>query len=108
MTAAGMDVDNLDLTSDPAGAVTAIDAALSEAVDYTEHLSIKADMLESADVTLQLQSKALLATNSAIESADAALMVIGMLGNNSMVQTQVFVAAQANSTAETVLKLLAD
>ncbi len=63
MTAEGLDIDNLDLTSDPAGAVTAIDAALSEAADYTEYLSIKTDLLESANVTLELQSKILLPTN---------------------------------------------
>ncbi len=106
LTDSGLEIDNLDLTTDAAGAVIAIDAAIAEVDSYSTTLTIKADALESSAAILEAESDSLLAVQSGIERTDAALMIVGLLAASSTSSFVTFLAAQANITSQTALGLL--
>ena len=106
LTDSGLEIDNLDLTTDAAGAVVAIDAAIAEVDSYSTTLTIKADALESSAAILEAESDSLLAVQSGIERTDAALMIVGLLAASSTSSFVTFLAAQANITSQTALGLL--
>ena len=103
-------INNIDIVNDAASALAGLEAAVAEIDDYADHLESKAGDLESAAAVLDVQSQSLLAVSSAIESADAAMMLVNALNNNYTVQADLFLVAQANLNlmTDTVLRLLAD
>lgn len=107
MTSQGLDIDNIDLRVDAQAALAAIQDAHDEVIDYDAYLDNKIDDLESVAVSLDMQNQSLLAVQSAIESTDAAMLIINILNNDFMDATQLFLIAQANSTTQTILELLA-
>jgi flagellin len=107
MTGQGLDIDNIDLTVDAQAAIDAIRDARDEVIDYDAYLDEKIDDLESVAVALDMQNQSLLAVQSAIESTDAAFLILNILNNDFMDATQLFLIAQANSTTQTILELLA-
>jgi flagellin len=111
LTISGLGItDNIDIVNDAASALAGLETAVAEIDDYADHLESKAGDLESAAAVLDVQRQSLLAISSAIESADAAMMVVNALNNNYMVQADLFLVAQANLKlmTDTVLRLLAD
>lgn len=107
-TTSGLGIGSVDLTADAAAAVTAIGEAISEVEDYAVHLDTKQISLETSAAALELQSKSLLAVESAVESTNSALMVAGMINAEATTMTNYLMLAQANTMADTVLQLLAD
>ncbi|MCK4959282.1 MAG: hypothetical protein KAT00_07770 [Planctomycetes bacterium] len=106
LTDSGLAIDNLDLTTDAAGAVIAIDAAIAEVDSYSTSLTIKADALESSAAILEAESDSLLAVQSGIERIDAALMIVSLLAASTTSSFVTFLATQANITSQTALGLL--
>ena len=111
LTISGLDIiDNIDIVNDADAALAGLETAVAEIDDYADHLETKAGDLESAAAVLDVQSQSLLAVSSAVERADAAMMVVNMLNNNYTAQADLFLIAQANLNlmTDTVLRLLAD
>jgi len=106
MTSQGLDIDNIDVTVDAQAAIDAIRDARDEIIDYDAYLDEKINDLESVAVALDMQNQSLLAVQSAIESTDAAMLILNILNNDFMDATQLFLIAQANSTTQTILELL--
>ena len=107
-TTSGLGLSSIDVSTDPAAAVAALQAAITEVDDYAAHLDSKYDTLQAAAASLEVQGDALTAMESAIESMDAAMMVVGMINAEATTITNLLIIAQANSMADTVLNLLAD
>ena len=103
-------IDNIDIVNDADAALAGLETAVAEIDDYADHLESKAGDLESAAAVLDVQRQSLLAISSAIESANAAMMLVNALNNNYMVQADLFLVAQASLKlmTDTVLRLLAD
>ncbi len=108
MTAEGLGVKGLDVVNDAAGAIQAAQGALEEIDTYRIYLDTKADTLDAAATALDIQRTSLEATQSAIESTEPAMAVVSMLAGLAPTQAGIFLAAQANTTSDTVLALLSD
>jgi flagellin len=108
MTSQGLDIDNIDLTIDAEAALAAIQDAQDEVIDYDAYLDSKIDDLEAVALSLETQNEVLLAIQSAIESTDAAYYILNALNDDAMNTANLFLIAQANVTAQTVLDLLLD
>jgi flagellin len=107
-TSSGLGLGGVDLTADPGSAVAKIQAAITEAGDYSTYLDGRHDSLQAAASSLEVQRSSLLAVESAIESTDAALMIVGLIDARAHATTDILVIAQANAAAQMVLNLLAD
>ena len=107
-TTSGLGLSSIDVSTDPAAAVAALQAAITEVDDYAAHLDSKYDTLQAAAASLEVQGDALTAMESAIGSMDAAMIVVGMINAEATTITNLLIIAQANSIADTVLNLLAD
>ena len=55
-----------------------------------------------------MQTQCLLAAQTALETTDAASFVLSILNNDLINASQLFILAQANTTAQTTLDLLTD
>ncbi len=106
LTAEGLGIANLDLTSDAAGAQAAAQGALESIDDYADHLSYKADTVEAVDLSLGIQSTSYNVAKSTIDSMDAAWAMVGMLQNSFMADAHMAYIAQANVMSMTALSLL--
>ncbi len=107
-TPSGLGLGSIDLSTDPVAAVAALQTAITEVDGYAAHLDSKYDTLQAAAASLEIQSNALTAMESAIESMDSAMMLVGMINAEATTITNLLLIAQANSVADTVLNLLAD
>jgi flagellin len=107
MAAADLTVDGLDLTSDAAGAIDAIDAAIETVSTTRADLgSIQKNTLETTINSLSIAQENIRASESAIRDADMAAEMVTFSRNNIMLQAGTAMLAQANAMPQTVLQLL--
>jgi flagellin len=102
-------IDNVDIVNDAQAAMAGLENALVEIDDYGDHLESKAGDLESAVAVLDAQRQSLLAVRSAVESADAAMIVVSILNDSAIAGADLLLVAQANANlmSDTVLHLIA-
>jgi flagellin len=100
-------VNALDLSTDPSGAITAIDAAI------TTVSSTRADLgatqkytLETTVNSLSVAQENISASESTIRNADIASEMVGFTRNQIMLQAGTAMLAQANAAPQSVLQLL--
>ena len=109
MTATGLGItENVGLTSDTAIILADLHSASTQIAIYSAHLTEKTDALTSAAKPIDAQKQSLLATQSVISSMDAAIKMIAAIDSASAAETGQLLLAQANTTANITLKLLAD
>ncbi len=109
MTSAGLGLDSIDLVADPDAASTAAAGALSDIDDHDDYLAIKAGTVESTALALDVQSSALEAAESMLESVDSAMSMLSLiLAGMSNDTGSSFVVAQANALADTAINLLSE
>lgn len=106
LTAEGLGIADLDLTTDAAAAQAAAQGAIEKIDDTSEHLTYKADTVEAVDLSLSIQSTSYNMAKSTIDSMDAAWMMVGMLQNSFMANAHIAYIAQANVMSMTALSLL--
>lgn len=108
LTAEGLGLDGLDLTTDAAGAVAAAEAAIETVGDYSDHLQSKAETLDAVHTTLGVQATSYTVAETTLDSWDAAMSMVAMLNNAFMADVHTAYIAQANVLAATALNLLSD
>jgi flagellin len=105
--AATLAVDSLDLTSDAAGAITALDAAIATVSTTRATLgSIQKNTFESTVNSLSVSQENIQASESTIRDADVAAEMVMFTRNNIMLQAGTAMLAQANQAPQAVLQLL--
>lgn len=108
LTSAGLGLKDVNITSDPHAALANIEAAAKEYNAYRTYLDGRCVALQTTASALQVQRSTLFAVQSAIESTDAALRVVGLVDAHARAAADTLIIAQANASAQTVLNLLAD
>ena len=108
MTSAGLGLDSIDVTADAEGAVAATIAALGEIDDQDDYLAIKAGVVESTSLAVDVQNTVLMAAESMLESVDSAMSMLSLIISGMSEDTDSFVVAQANALADTAINLLID
>jgi len=105
--AATLAVDSLDLTSDAAGALTAIDAAIASVSKTRATLgSIQKNTFETTVNSLSVTQENIQASEATIRDADVAGEMVTFSRNNIMLQAGTAMLAQANQEPQAVLQLL--
>ena len=100
-------VDALDLTGDAAGAIDAIDAAISTISDTRSELgSFQRNTLETTVNSLTIAQENTRASESTIRDADIASEMVDFTRNNIMLQAGTSMLAQANQAPQQVLQLI--
>jgi flagellin len=104
---ATLSVDSLNLTSDSASAIDAIDAAITTVSNLRSTLgSLQKNTLESTINSLSIAQENITASESTIRDADIAAEMVTFTRNNIMLQAGTAMLAQANSSPQAVLQLL--
>lgn len=97
---------NISTVEGAQGAIEAIDQALTTISETRGDLGVTQNRFESAISNLSVTSENLVASRSRIEDADFAAEVSDLARSRILEQSGVAMQAQANSSAETVLRLL--
>ena len=108
MTSAGLGLDSIDVTADAEGAVAAAIAALGDIDDHDDHLVVKAGVVESTSLAIDVQSTVLMAAESMLESVDSAMSMMSLILAGMSEDSDSFVVAQANALADTAISLLSE
>jgi flagellin len=104
---AGLAVDSLDLDTDAAGAIDAIDAAITEVSTVRSNLgSFQRNTLESAISSLSIAQENIRASESTIRDVDVAAEMVQFTRNNILMQAGTAMLAQANQAPQSLLQLL--
>ena len=106
MTAAGLGVTGLNVSTDAAGALTAIDTALDTVSTQRANMGAYINRLEFTIDNLTTNATNLSAANSRIQDANMAEASSEMTKQNVLVQAGVAMLAQANQSPQNVLSLL--
>jgi len=105
--AATLGVDSLDLTSDAAGAIDAIDTAINTVSSTRSTLgSFQRNTLETTINSLSIARENILSAESTIRDADIAAETVTFTRNNILLQAGTAMLAQANQAPSAVLGLL--
>ncbi|HEG44672.1 MAG TPA: hypothetical protein ENH94_11560 [Phycisphaerales bacterium] len=108
MTSAGLGLDSIDVTADAEGAIAAAIAALGEIDDHDDYLVVKAGVVESTSLALDVQSTVLMAAESMLESVDSAMSMMSLILASMSDDADSFVVAQANALTDTAINLLSE
>lgn len=104
---ATLGVDALDLSTDAAGAIDALDAAITTVSTTRADLgSTQKYTLETTINSLTIAEENIRASESTIRDADMAREMVEFTRNNIMVQAGTAMLAQANQAPQAVLQLL--
>jgi flagellin len=105
--AATLGVDSLDLTSDAAGAIDAIDTAINTVSSTRSTLgSFQRNTLETTINSLSIARENILSAESTIRDADIAAETVTFTRNNILLQAGTAMLAQANQAPQGVIGLL--
>jgi flagellin len=111
MTVTGLAIiNNMDLTSDPEGAIKGLEAAETQIASYSAHLGSKADSLTTSLSAVEAQRESFLVIQSSVESIDAAMTLASSFNAVSGVMSSfaALLTAQANLNNDSVMHLLVD
>ncbi len=103
---AGGALAGLDLTTDADGAISALDTAIEAMSAMRSNLGAGQNRLEQTINNLQVAQENLSASESRIRDTDMALEMVTFTRNQIMTQAGTAMLAQANTTPESVLRLL--
>jgi flagellin len=106
MTAAGLAVDALDLTSGAAAAITAVDTAIDTVSTTRATLGASQNRLEHKINNLNVTVENLTASESRIRDTDMAQEMVSFTRSQILSQAGTAMLAQANQAPQSVLKLL--
>jgi flagellin len=106
MDAGAIGADGVDLTSDPAGAISDLDAAIENVSAGRAELGAIQNRLESTVANLGVTVENLTAAESRIRDADIAFETTEFTRNSILVQAGTAILAQANLAPQNVLSLL--
>lgn len=96
LTASGLGVDGIDVTSDAANAIGTLDDAIKTVSEARANFGAYQNRLESAIQTLQIQSENLTAAESRIRDADMALEMANFTKYQILQQASTAMLAHAN------------
>lgn len=106
MSAGSIGVDGVDLTSDPSGAITELDAGIAAVSAGRAALGAIQNRLESTIANLGVAVENMTAAESRIRDADIAFETTQFTRNSILVQAGTAILAQANLAPQNVLSLL--
>jgi flagellin len=106
MTAAGLGVDALDLTSGAAAAITTVDAAIDTVSGTRATLGASQNRLEHKINNLNVTVENLTASESRIRDTDMAQEMVSFTRSQILSQAGTAMLAQANQAPQSVLRLL--
>jgi flagellin-like hook-associated protein FlgL len=109
LSAKALGVAGLDLAESPAAAESAVNDAIGETAEYSEHLEERAEKVDITQSTLEVQQYALTWADNQMESFDQAMMTIALDVSGWMSEdTSTALLAQGNIDSNAVLNLLND
>ena len=106
VSAAGLSLSGLDLTSDAAGAIDTLDAAIASVSTIRGDLGAVQNRLESTISNLQVTSENLAASESRIRDTDVAAEMVEFTRTQILQQAGTAMLGQANAIPQSVLRLL--
>ncbi len=106
MTAAGLGVDTLDLTTGAAAAITAVDTAIDTVSTTRATLGASQNRLEHKINNLNVTVENLTASESRIRDTDMAQEMVSFTRSQILSQAGTAMLAQANQAPQSVLRLL--
>ena len=96
----------IDIKANPAGAITAIEAAIEEKDKFRAELGYTMTRLEAAAAVIDIQAENLVAAESRISDVDVAVEVASMTRNQVLAQAGIAMLGQANMIPQMALQLL--
>ena len=106
VSTADLGLGAVDLTTDAAGAIDAIDTAIASVSTSRGNLGAVQNRLESTISNLQVTSENLAASESRIRDTDVAAEMVEFTRSQILQQAGTAMLGQANSVPQTVLRLL--
>ncbi|WP_330998302.1 flagellin N-terminal helical domain-containing protein [Georgenia wutianyii] len=106
MTAGGLGVDALSMTTNATGAITAIDTAIDTVSKVRSDLGAKQNRLDHTINNLQVSVENLTASESRIRDTDMANEMVSYTSSNILQQAGTAMLAQANQMPQSILSLL--
>ena len=109
MTTTGLGIiHNIDLTNDPEGAVTGLEAAATQIDTYQAHLESKGDSLATASQVVSSQSQSLLAVESMVNTIGSAMTMVGSLNTMAASMASLFLVAQSSFNIDSIMQIIAE
>jgi flagellin len=106
ISATELGVSALDLVNDAAGAITAIDNAISDVSELRGDLGAYQNRFESTVANLQVTTENLAASESRIRDTDMALEMVSFTRHQVLLQAGTAMLGQANQLPQSILRLL--
>jgi flagellin len=106
ISATELGVSALDLVNDAAGAITAIDTAISDVSELRGDLGAYQNRFESTVANLQVTTENLAASESRIRDTDMALEMVSFTRHQVLLQAGTAMLGQANQLPQSILRLL--
>ncbi|GGK82996.1 flagellin N-terminal helical domain-containing protein [Mangrovihabitans endophyticus] len=106
VSAAALGTNSLDLTSDPDGAIEALDSALQQVSDQRAELGAYQNRFEHTINNLNVSVENLSASESRIRDTDMAQEMVAFTRNQILTQAGTSMLSQANQASQNVLSLL--
>ena len=106
ISASELGVSALDLVNDAAGAITAIDNAISDVSELRGDLGAYQNRFESTVANLQVTTENLAASESRIRDTDMALEMVSFTRHQVLLQAGTAMLGQANQLPQSILRLL--
>ena len=106
VSASGLGISAIDISSDAAGAITLLDAAISTVSTTRGNLGAIQNRFESTIANLQVATENLSSSESRIRDTDMAAEMTNFTKQQILQQAGTAMLAQANSVPQSVLKLI--
>ena len=106
VSSSGLGIGSIDISSDAAGAITLLDAAISTVSTTRGNLGAIQNRFESTIANLQVATENLSSSESRIRDTDMAAEMTNFTKQQILQQAGTAMLAQANSVPQSVLKLI--